>query len=194
MASSYSNKAIDLVEKFASRALRAEDKDFKIDDAALEKHLIGCNPCVLRSPAESDLCPSRAEAKSIAVLEEWLHHTETLLDYGKSGTDYALPTSDMATLLLRQSTLLCSLHRFDEARAAAEKAMAIDESSLALFRLACAEYCMGNFQNAVELLTRADEIDQGNSRIIFALRSALYRVSSRYDRTSLLTEFEKKPH
>lgn len=194
MSSSYRKQTIDLVAKFEARPLHAHDKDFKIDDVELEKHLIGCNPCVLRSPSESDLCPSRAEAKNDGVLEQWLQHTETLLDYGKSGTDYSLPTSDMATLLLRQSTLLCGLHRFDEARVAAQKALDINESSLALFRLACAEYCMCNFQYAVELLTRADEIDQGNSHITFALRAALYRVSSRNDRASLLTEFEKKAH
>jgi tetratricopeptide (TPR) repeat protein len=127
----------------------------------------------------SGACAAKKE-----MLEKWIVHTDKLL--AKSKTLHLIELQvddfDVCCLLLRKSTLLTSLGRYEEAKSVALEANAIHESPISLYRLACAHYALLEFNHALNVLVKAKEKDCNNVYINNALEAVLARIRSRKDR------------
>jgi tetratricopeptide (TPR) repeat protein len=96
--------------------------------------------------------------------------------------------ADLTHLFVRKSTILCSLGFFESAKDFAQQAIDILESSMAYYRLAIAQYCLKEYDYALETLLLATNLDGLNFHIQHALQVVLTRIRSRKDRPDLFEE------
>ncbi len=94
----------------------------------------------------------------------------------------------MSNLFVRKSTIFCTLGRYDTAKYWAQQSLDVLETSIGYFRLACAQYCLGEYDLALETLLKGNDIDGKNYCIDHALQVVLSRIRSRKDRPDLLED------
>lgn len=95
---------------------------------------------------------------------------------------------DISTLFVRKSTIFCTLGLFDSAKHFAQQALDIQETSIGYYRLAIAQYCLKEYDLALETLLVANDLDGQNHYIQFALQVVLARIRSRKDRPEIIDE------
>lgn len=119
--------------------------------------------------------------ENVNTLYEWLNHTDLLL--ANSDCDgLEVDKYDIASLLLRKSTILTTLGNYENAKHFALEAINIQESSLGYFRLAWALYCLKEYHNSLQALMQAKNMDASNDTIQAAIAVVLARIRSRKDR------------
>jgi tetratricopeptide (TPR) repeat protein len=96
--------------------------------------------------------------------------------------------ADISQLFVRKSTILCTLGFFESAKDFAQQAIDILESSMGYYRLAIAQYCLKEYDLALETLLLANNLDALNFHIQHALQVVLIRIRSRKDRPELFEE------
>lgn len=90
--------------------------------------------------------------------------------------------------MIRKSTILCTLGFFESAKDFAQQGIDIVESSMGYYRLAIAQYCLKQYDIALETLLQASHLDGLNFYIQHALQVVLTRIRSRKDRPELFDE------
>lgn len=140
---------------------------------------------VMAPPHHSDLFmngEAGGVAEDISVIHDWLDHIDGIIQRSyDEGLD--MDPFDLSTFLIRKSTLFCSLHRLEESIACASAALDLVVTSLALYRLACANYLLANYATALDFILQANEMERYNPHIECALLVILMRLRSRKDRT-----------
>lgn len=101
-------------------------------------------------------------------------------------TDLEVDEADISTLLVRKSTVHCSLGQYELAKDFAQQSLELLETSMGYYRLAIAQYCLKDYDLALETLLKANDIDGMNFFIHHALQVVLARIRSRKDRPEIL--------
>jgi tetratricopeptide (TPR) repeat protein len=118
----------------------------------------------------------------LAVIIGWMSHTDQLITIAENDVDLQNNKNDISMLYLRKSSLFCSVNDFYAAKGCAEHAVSLDESSLGHFRLGCIQYCLHEYQAAMESLLIAERLEPSNPHIQRALLVCLARARSLKDR------------
>lgn len=100
--------------------------------------------------------------------------------------DLEVDQSDISTLLLRKSTIYCTLGQIESAKDYAQQSLDLLETSIGYYRLAIAQYCLKEYDIALETLLKANDIDGMNFFIHHALQVVLARIRSRKDRPNIV--------
>ena len=104
--------------------------------------------------------------------------------------DIEVDESDMSTLYVRKSTIYCTLDQFESAKFFAQQSLDLLITSIGYYRLAIAQYCLKEYDIALETLLKANDIDGMNFFIHYALQVVLARIRSRKDRPVVLNDNE----
>jgi tetratricopeptide (TPR) repeat protein len=96
--------------------------------------------------------------------------------------------TDISNLFVRKSMILCTLGFFQSAKDFAQQAIDITETSVGYYRLAIAQYCLKEYDFALETLLVANDLDGVNFFLQHALQVVLARIRSRKDRPDIIDE------
>lgn len=96
--------------------------------------------------------------------------------------------ADISNLFARKSLILCTLGFFEAAKDFAQQSIDFLESSIGYYRLAIAQYCLKEYDLALETLLKASNLGGFNFYIQHALQVVLTRIRSRKDRPDIIEE------
>mmetsp|Transcript_25097 Transcript_25097/g.37002 ORF Transcript_25097/g.37002 Transcript_25097/m.37002 type:complete len:214 (+) Transcript_25097:93-734(+) len=156
--------------------------------------IVATESLIMHPPSYSDFFidgKSAGEVDDVSILEDWLLHIDDLMDKAKTEPGLEVDDFDIAMLWIRKSTIFCTLGRYVEAKECAQKSRSIKESPMGLYRLACAQYCLNEFDSALSTLLEANDMDGSNKYIERALHVVIARMKSRKDRPDVKDEDEE---
>eukprot|EP01041_Mallomonas_annulata_P003512 gene3512-6987_t len=147
----------------------------------------------LNEPSLSDLISTSDDDQkflrmSSLALQDYMAHIEDLLETARIDPDLKPDRTDISFLYLRKSVINCHLGRFEDSRADAQKALKIQISSLAYYRIGCSLYCLLEFDKALEYFMKAIKKDPASTYIKHAIEVVIARCRSKKDRPSMLLE------
>lgn len=143
----------------------------------------------MQEPSMKDFLINNEEFTScddIGTIIRWLSHTDQLISIAENDADLSKNLNDISVLYLRKASLYCSVCDFAAAKASAERAITLYESSLGHFRMGCIKYCLHQYSGAMDSLLIAERLDPSNQHVQRALLVCLARARSIKDRIDVV--------
>mmetsp|Transcript_1180 Transcript_1180/g.1195 ORF Transcript_1180/g.1195 Transcript_1180/m.1195 type:complete len:207 (+) Transcript_1180:18-638(+) len=186
----------EIIEKWnqeiSNQTVLPETIKLKINQHSVHESIRSIVPSetlVMHEPTHTDFFlngESSGIVENSRILEEWLLHIDYLIEKVETEKNLEVDQSDISTLLLRKSTIYCTLGQIESAKDYAQQSLDLLETSIGYYRLAIAQYCLKEYDIALETLLKANDIDGMNFFIHHALQVVLARIRSRKDRPNIV--------